>query len=65
MSRKYVDCREHPDPNTKCSVAISADSDEELVEAVVQHGIAAHGMKDGPDLRRELKSLVKEGSPHS
>jgi predicted small metal-binding protein len=65
MSRKYIDCREHPDPNTKCSVSISADSDEELVEAVVQHGIATHGMEDSPDLRKELRSLVKEGSPHS
>lgn len=61
MSRKFIDCREHPD--SKCSVAISADTEAELLEAVVQHGITVHGMEDSPDLRKELKTLVKEGSP--
>jgi predicted small metal-binding protein len=65
MARKYIDCREHPDPENKCSVAISADSDDELLEAVVQHGITAHGMEDSPDLRKELRTLVKQGSPRS
>lgn len=60
MARKYIDCREHPDPNHKCTIAISADSNDELLEAVVQHGVAAHGMKDSPDLRKELKTLIKE-----
>ena len=65
MSRKYIDCREHPDPENKCSVAISADSDAELLDAVVQHGVATHGMTDSPDLRKELRGLVREGSPRS
>jgi predicted small metal-binding protein len=65
MARKYIDCREHSDPENKCTVAISADSDDELLEAAVQHGIAAHGMQDSPDLRNELRTLVKEGSPRS
>jgi predicted small metal-binding protein len=63
MSRKYIDCREHPDPDNKCTVAISADSENELVEAAVQHGISAHGMQDSPDLRKELKTMIKEGAP--
>ncbi|MEJ2648394.1 MAG: DUF1059 domain-containing protein [Sedimentisphaerales bacterium] len=64
-TRKYIDCRENPDPEAKCTVAISADSEEELLNTVVQHGIAVHGMKDSPDLRKELKSLIKEGEPVS
>lgn len=60
MARKYIDCREHPDPNYKCTVAISADSNDELLEAAVQHGVAVHGMKDSPDLRKELETLIKE-----
>jgi predicted small metal-binding protein len=64
-TRKYIDCREHPDPKTKCTVAISADSEEELLKAVVQHGVAVHGMKDSPDLRKELKTLIREGEPVS
>lgn len=65
MSRKYIDCREHPDPQNKCSVAISADTNNELLDAAVQHGISAHGMQDSPALRKELKALIKEGSPRS
>jgi predicted small metal-binding protein len=60
MTRKYIDCRENPDPKNKCTVEISADSDEELIETVVQHGIAVHGMEDSPDLRKELKTMIKE-----
>jgi predicted small metal-binding protein len=65
MARKYIDCREHSDIENKCTVAISADSEEELLETAVQHGISAHGMEDSPELREELKTLFKEGSPSS
>jgi predicted small metal-binding protein len=65
MARKFIDCREHPDPNSKCTVAISADSEAELLEAAVQHGVSVHGMQDSPQLRNELKTLFKEGSPAS
>jgi predicted small metal-binding protein len=65
MSRKYIDCREHSDSGSKCSVAISADSADEVVDAVMQHGIKSHGFKDTPDMRNQLKSSVKEGTPHA
>lgn len=65
MSRKFIDCREHPGPGSQCTVAISADSEDELLEAAIQHGVSVHGMEDSPDLRRELKSLFKEGRPNS
>jgi predicted small metal-binding protein len=65
MARKYIDCREHRSAGSKCTVAISADSDNELVEAAVHHGISAHGMQDSPELRKEIKSMIKEGSPSS
>ena len=32
MSRKYIDCREFPS-DSKCTVAIAADSDAELLDA--------------------------------
>lgn len=63
MARKYIDCRDYPQSLRKCTVAISADSDEELVEAAVQHGVTVHGYKDTPDLRKELKAAIKEGAP--
>ncbi len=36
MTRKYIDCREFPS-EMHCSVALSADSESELLEAAVQH----------------------------
>jgi hypothetical protein len=58
MARKFIDCREYPSEN-KCSVAIYADTDEELLEAAVQHGCAVHGYQDTPELRKELRGLFK------
>lgn len=59
--RKYIDCREYPS-DTKCSISIAADNDNELIEAAVQHAIAVHKHKDSPELRSMLKSAVHEGT---
>ncbi len=62
MSRKYIDCREYPS-TMNCSVAMSADNDKELLEAAVQHAVAVHGHADSPDLRKQLASMFKAGTP--
>lgn len=62
MSRKYIDCREYPS-DTNCSVAISADTEDELLAAAVQHAVSVHGHKDTPELRSQLGQLFKEGTP--
>lgn len=62
MTRKYIDCREFPS-DMNCSVAISADNDQELMEAAVQHAIAIHKHEDTPELRQQIKQLFKEGTP--
>lgn len=62
MTRKYIDCREFPS-DMNCSVAISADNDQELMEAAVQHAIAVHKHEDTPELRQQIKQLFKEGTP--
>lgn len=59
MARKYIDCREYPS-EMNCTVALAADSDEELLEAAVQHAVAIHGHTDTPDLRKQLQALFKE-----
>ncbi|MFM0558044.1 DUF1059 domain-containing protein [Paraburkholderia sediminicola] len=38
MTRKYIDCRECPS-EMNCSIALSADSENELLEAAVQHAV--------------------------
>jgi predicted small metal-binding protein len=62
MSRKYIDCREFPS-DSKCSVAIAADSDAELLDAAVQHAVAVHGHPASPEMRSQLRKLFKEGNP--
>ncbi len=62
MARKFVDCREIPS-DTNCSIAISADTEDELLEAAVQHATAVHGHQDGPELREMVRSGIREGAP--
>jgi predicted small metal-binding protein len=60
--RKYVDCREIPS-DSGCTVAISADSEEELLDAAVQHAVAVHQHQDTPELREMVRGGIREGSP--
>jgi predicted small metal-binding protein len=48
---------------SKCTVAISADSGKELIEVAVQHGVKVHGHHDTAEFRKMLKQAIKEGSP--
>ena len=60
MARKHIDCREFPS-EMNCTVTISADNEKELLDAAAQHAVAVHGHSDNPQLREDLKKLVKEG----
>lgn len=62
MSRQYIDCREFPS-TMNCSVALSADNVKELLEAAVQHAVAVHGHTDSPELRKQLATMFKPGTP--
>ena len=64
MGRKYIDCRDNPSEK-KCSVTIAADTEEELLEAVVQHAVTVHGHENTPEFRQELRKEFKEGTPPS
>ncbi len=60
MGRKFVDCREMPGG---CTLAISADTENELLEAAVQHAATAHNHPDTPELRDQLKLAMRDGTP--
>jgi predicted small metal-binding protein len=62
MARKYIDCREIPSA-TNCSVTIAADSEKELLDVAVQHGVTQHGHQDTPEFRNQLKQAMREGTP--
>ncbi|MFK0384148.1 MULTISPECIES: DUF1059 domain-containing protein [Rhizobium/Agrobacterium group] len=62
MARQYIDCREFPS-ESKCTIAISADTADELIEAAVQHAIAVHGAEDTPEFRDEVRKSIHQGTP--
>jgi len=59
MSRKYIDCRAYPS-EMNCTLTMSADSEQELLEAAVQHAVAVHGHEDNQELRRQLRTMLKD-----
>ena len=59
MGRKYVDCRETPSV-MNCTVAIAADTEDELIEAAVQHAVSVHSHEDTPELRSMVRQGIKD-----
>lgn len=62
MARKYIDCREFPS-EMNCTIAISADSEDELLEAAVHHAVTVHSHNDSPEFRNQLRGIFKDGTP--
>ena len=58
--RKSIDCRDYPSEKN-CSLKISGTEDEAL-DAAVQHAVSAHGHKETPELREQIKSMLKDES---
>jgi predicted small metal-binding protein len=56
--RKIADCRKYPSENN-CTVTISG-KEEEVLPLVVYHAVSAHGHKDTPELREQIKSMLKD-----
>lgn len=62
MSRKYIDCRDFPS-DAHCTVAISADDEDELLAVAVQHAVSVHHHADSPELRQQIRAMIKDGMP--
>jgi predicted small metal-binding protein len=62
MKRYFIDCRHYPS-DVKCTVALSADTKEELLEVVVLHGAAVHGYEDSPEFREQIVKEFTEMAP--
>ena len=58
MARKVADCRDMPS-EMGCTLTISGE-EEEVVAAATQHAVAVHGHTDGPELREQIRSMLKE-----
>ena len=55
--RKSIDCRLYPSEKS-CTLKISG-TEEEVLDVASAHAIAAHGHADTPELRSELKTLLR------
>lgn len=58
--RKSIDCRNYPS-DKNCSLKMSG-TEAEVLDAAVQHAVSAHGHQDSPELRGQLKSMLKDES---
>lgn len=58
--RKSIDCRDYPSEKN-CSLKISGAEDE-VLDAATQHAVSAHGHKESPELREEIKSMLKDAA---
>jgi predicted small metal-binding protein len=57
MTRKIADCREMPS-ESGCTLTIAGEEDE-VVRAAAMHAADVHGHEDGPELRGQIRSMLK------
>ena len=55
--RKAIDCREYPSERG-CTLRMEG-SEEEVLDAAVNHAITQHGHTDNPELREQIRGLLK------
>jgi predicted small metal-binding protein len=58
--RKSIDCRDYPSEKN-CSLKISG-TETEVLDAAVQHAVSAHEHEETPELREQIKSMLKDES---
>ncbi len=54
--RKVADCRKFPSEKN-CSLTITG-TEEEVMEVALWHATTAHGHKDTPEFRNQLKGFL-------
>jgi len=59
-NRKSIDCRDYPSEKN-CSLKISG-TEQEALDAAVHHAVSAHGHDNTPELREQIKSMLKDES---
>jgi len=59
-NRKSIDCRDYPS-DKNCSLKISG-TEQEVLDTAVQHAVSAHGHQNTPDLREQIRSMLKDSN---
>ncbi len=58
-TRKVIDCRLFPSSDKNCTLAISG-TEEEVLDLAVHHAVTAHGHMNTPELRGQIRSMLKD-----
>jgi hypothetical protein len=58
MTRKVADCRDFPS-ETACTLTISG-TEMEVLQAAAEHAVSTHGHVDGPELRAQIRAMLKD-----
>jgi predicted small metal-binding protein len=56
--RKVMDCRLYPS-DKGCTLSIEGTEDE-VLEAATDHAITVHGHTNSPELREQIRSIMKD-----
>ena len=56
--RKVIDCRNFPS-DKNCTIAISGTEDE-VLDLAVLHAATTHGHDQTPELREQIRSMLKD-----
>ncbi len=56
--RKVADCRQFPSEKN-CTLTI-AGTEEEVLAVAVWHATHAHGHKETPELRQQIRAMLKD-----
>jgi predicted small metal-binding protein len=56
--RKSIDCRDYPSEKN-CSLKISG-TEEEVLDAAVEHAASVHGHQNTPELRGQIKQMLRD-----
>ena len=57
--RKVADCRKFPDEENPGTLTISG-TEEEVLDAAMQHAVAKHGHQDTREFRQELRESLED-----
>ncbi len=58
IQRKAIDCREYPSEKG-CTLKLSG-TEEEVLDAAVQHAVTVHGHENTSEFREQLRGMLKD-----
>jgi cytochrome P450 len=58
LPRRIADCRDFPS-DTGCTLTI-VGTEMEVIQAAAEHAVSTHGHHDGPELRQQIRAMLRD-----